>query len=82
VLTVFPLTFLSSGLMPSGLMPEWVEDVARHNPVNWAVAAGREALSADVDWTLVLTRSGAPAAFAFAYAWLATRAFRSYQRSI
>jgi ABC-2 type transport system permease protein len=79
---VFPLTFLSSGLLPSGLMPGWVESVARYNPVNWAVVAGREALRADVDWTLVLTRSAALAAFALACAWLATRAFRSYQRSI
>jgi hypothetical protein len=42
----------------------------------------REALGANVDWTLVLTRSGALATFALACAWVATRAFRSYQRSI
>jgi ABC-2 type transport system permease protein len=79
---VFPLTFLSSGLMPSGLMPGWVEDVARYNPVNWAIEAGREALGESVGWTLVLSRSGALLAFAIACSWLATRAFRSYQRSI
>jgi ABC-2 type transport system permease protein len=79
---VFPLTFLSSGLMPAGLMPGWVADVARYNPVNWAIEAGREALGTGVDWTLVLSHSGALLAFALACGWLATRAFRAYQRSI
>jgi hypothetical protein len=29
-----PLTFLSSGLMASNLLPGWIQDVARFNPVN------------------------------------------------
>jgi ABC-2 type transport system permease protein len=79
---VFPLVFLSSGLMSASLLPDWVDDVARFNPVNWAVVAGREALGADVDWGVVLSRCGLLLALAAVSAWLATRAFRAYQRSL
>jgi ABC-2 type transport system permease protein len=81
-LVVLPLTFLSSGLMRADLLPAWMQDVARFNPVNWAVEASREALAADVDWSLVASRTALLLTFAAASAWLATRAFRAYQRSI
>ncbi len=57
-------------------------DVARYNPVNWAVQAGREGLASGPDWGLVLTRMGWLAVFTVVCTWLATRAFRVYQRSI
>jgi ABC-2 type transport system permease protein len=79
---LLPLTFLSSVFMAQALMPQWMQDVARYNPVNWAVEAGREALSADVDWAMVGWRLGALLAFALVCGWLATRAFRVYQRSV
>jgi len=79
---LLPLTFLSSGFMQQSLAPGWIQDVARYNPVNWAVQAGREALGASVDWGLVLPRAGWLLAFALACAWLATRAFRTYQRAV
>jgi ABC-2 type transport system permease protein len=81
-LVILPLTFLSSGLMPANLLPAWVQDVADYNPVNWAVEAGREAMSADVDWSLVLSRCGLLVALVAVSSWLATRAFRAYQRSL
>jgi ABC-2 type transport system permease protein len=56
--------------------------VARYNPVEWTVQAGREALTATPDWGLVLSRAGLLAALCLACTWLATRAFRTYQRSI
>jgi hypothetical protein len=34
---VLPLTFLSSTFMPAQLVPQWIRDVSRFNPVNWAV---------------------------------------------
>jgi len=43
---ILPLTFLSSVFMAQNLVPGWIRSVARFNPVNWAVVAGREALSA------------------------------------
>lgn len=76
-----PLTFLSSGLMSQDLAAPWVADVARVNPVNWAVVAARQALSATVDWSSVLSHLGALAVFALVCGWLSTRAFRSYTRS-
>jgi ABC-2 type transport system permease protein len=77
-----PLVFLSSAVMVLALAPQWIQDVARYNPLNWAVEAGREALSANPDWPLVWTRLGALAGLALLMGWLATRAFGAYQRSL
>jgi ABC-2 type transport system permease protein len=79
---VLPLQFLSSALMDTALAPEWVRTVARYNPVDWAVVAAREALSAGTDWGAVWPRLALLAGLATVMAWLATRAFGSYQRSI
>ena len=79
---VLPLQFLSSAIMAVELAPEWVQTVARYNPVDWAVVAAREALSAATDWTVVWSRLGLLVAVAAVMAWLATRAFGSYQRSL
>jgi ABC-2 type transport system permease protein len=79
---LLPLTFLSSAFMQRDLMPGWIQSVARYNPVEWTVQAGRDALTATPDWGLVLSRAGLLAALCLACTWLATRAFRSYQRSI
>jgi ABC-2 type transport system permease protein len=56
--------------------------VARFNPANWAVVVGRETLQADVDWGLVASRTGLLVAFAALCAFLSTRAFGAYQRSL
>lgn len=77
-----PLTFLSSVMMDPKLSPDWVATVARYNPVDWAVVASREALSADPNWGVVAWRGGFLLLFAAAVAWLSTLAFRSYQRSV
>jgi ABC-2 type transport system permease protein len=79
---VLPLTFLSTAFMPDDLIPGWVEAVARYNPVNWAIVAGREALAADVDWTVVGSRAGLLVGVALVAGWFATRALRAYQRSV
>jgi ABC-2 type transport system permease protein len=79
---LLPLTFLSSVFMAQALMPGWMQSVARYNPVNWAVQAGREALVASPDWGMVLARIGWLALFTVICTWLATRAFRVYQKSI
>ena len=41
-----PLPFLSSAIMDPAWRRGWIQDVARFNPVDWAVVACREALSA------------------------------------
>lgn len=81
-LLVLPLTFLSSVFMQRDLLPGWIQEVARFNPADWAVRAGRGAVAADVDWSVVGSHAGYLAAFALAAAWIATRGFRSYQRSV
>ncbi|MGH2520508.1 MAG: ABC transporter permease, partial [Chloroflexota bacterium] len=79
---VLPLAFLSSIFMQQSLMPHWIQVVATYNPVNWAVSAGRAALSSGANWHLVALDSAYLLLLALACAWLSTRAFRSYQRSI
>jgi ABC-2 type transport system permease protein len=79
---VLPLQFLSSAIMDTRLSPAWVRHVARYNPVDWAVVASRQALSAHTTWGAVWPRLALLAALASTMAWLATRAFGNYQRSL
>jgi ABC-2 type transport system permease protein len=79
---VLPLQFLSSAVMDTHVAPAWVRHVARYNPVDWASTASRAALSTHTDWSAVWPRIGALAGLALVMAGLATRAFRSYQRSL
>ena len=57
-LVLLPLTFLSSALMQQDLAPGWIGTVAKFNPVNWAVEAGRSAAMEQIDWGLVAGRVG------------------------
>ena len=78
----FPLMFLSSAIMDTNLSPQWVRDVARFNPFEWAVVAGRQALQSSPDWASIWGHLGLLAALTVAMTWLATGAFRAYQRSV
>jgi ABC-2 type transport system permease protein len=77
-----PLSFLSSAMMAKEAMPEWIRDVSAYSPVDWAVVAMRQALSADPDWGAVLVRLAGLLAVALITGLIATRAFRTYQRSL
>lgn len=79
---LLPLTFLSTVWMQRELLPGWIAEIARYNPLDWATTAGRDAVGATVAWSTVLSQGGFLLAFALACAWLATRAFRAYQRSL
>ena len=81
-MVLLPLTFLSSALMQQSLAPDWIGTVARFNPVNWAVEAGRSAAFEPIDWGLVAGRVALLGALVVVAASLATRAFRGYQRSL
>jgi len=79
---VLPLTFLSVTFLQAHLLPAWIRHIASFNPVNWAVEAGHEALTATPDWTLILPRiAGLLVLTILSTAW-ATRTFRAYQKSI
>jgi ABC-2 type transport system permease protein len=79
---VFPATFLSTTFMAGSVVAGWIAGVARFNPVNWAVQAGRGAMTAHPDWSVVFSQGGYLLAFTFVCGFLAVRAFRGYQRSI
>lgn len=79
---VLPLAFLSSTFMPVSLMPQWMQQAVKLNPVNWAVEVGRQTLNSSVDWSLVGVHLAELLALTLVCAWLSTRAFRSYQRSV
>lgn len=77
-----PITFLSTTFMQASLVPDWVHSVARFNPVNWAVEAGRSGTTQHTDWSLIGSRIALLSALLIASWALATRAFHAYQRSI
>jgi len=79
---VLPLTFLSSTFLQPHLMPKWMAHVADFNPVNWAVVAGRGAVSSNPDWGVIAARAGLLTALLAVCLAFATRAFQSYQRSV
>ncbi len=79
---LLPLTFLSSAFLQQNLAPQWIQDVARYNPANWAIVAGRTALTSGASSATVVSHALYLLAFAIVCTWLATRAFRAYQRSV
>lgn len=79
---LLPLTFTSPVFMDPTPMPRWMRAVATVNPVRWSVEAGRAALAGQVFGADSLIRLSLLALFTLICGWLATRAFRKYQRSI
>jgi len=77
-----PLAFLSTTFMQKDLMPGWMQTAADVNPLNWAVESGRAAVSASPDWGEIAIHTGLLTAFLALGAFLAVRAFRSYQASV
>ncbi|MFG2000712.1 ABC transporter permease [Spirillospora sp. NPDC048911] len=82
IVFMLPLTFLSSAFMPARLMPGWLRHVAAWNPLDWAVRAGRAALSTDPDWGEVAVRLGSLVALAVFCVAVSVVTFRSYQKSV
>ncbi len=81
-MVLLPLTFLSSALMQASLVPHWIREVGKFNPVNWAAEASRSAAMGSLDWGLVVSRLGLLVGLVVISAWFATRAFGVYQRSL
>jgi ABC-2 type transport system permease protein len=79
---VLPATFISTALMPAQLLPSWVATAAKLNPLTWATSIAQTAMSDDVDWGIVLSRSVWLVLLATLAAWWSLRAMRAYQRSL
>jgi ABC-2 type transport system permease protein len=77
-----PLLFLSSILIDGDLMPEWMQWVARFNPVNWGAVAAREAVEPGTNWVSTSVHLALLLAFATLTAAFATWALRAYRRTL
>jgi ABC-2 type transport system permease protein len=77
-----PLMFLSSILIQQRVMPDWMSEVSRFNPVNWGVRAARDAVVVGGHWgdvgAYMLLLLGLTAVTSL----FATWTFRTYQRSL
>ena len=79
---LLPISFASAAFMQKDLMPGWMQTVADLNPLNWAVEAGRAAVSASPDWGAIAGRAGLLAVFLLLCGGFALRTFGVYQRSV
>src|SRR5437660_34030 len=51
ILLTFPLLFLSTAMMPPGLLPHWLETVGKFNPVTYVIDTARAFMNFGYDWT-------------------------------
>lgn len=79
---LMPLQFMSTGFMALILMPHWLQDITRYNPVNRTLVAGRGALEASPNWAPIFENLGYVAVLMVVCAWVSTRALKAYQRSM
>lgn len=79
---LLPLSFISVTFMQKSLMPDWMQSIVNYNPLNWAVEAGRAAVTESPDWGMIAGKSALLVAFLGVCALFAMRAFRTYQRSV
>jgi ABC-2 type transport system permease protein len=57
-LLTFPLLFMSSALVPTALMPSWMQAVSNLNPITYAVNAVRALMLTGYQWSTVLEALG------------------------
>jgi ABC-2 type transport system permease protein len=77
-----PLMFLSAILIEQTVMPHWMQEIARFNPVNWGVHAARNGVVTGGHWGDVGIDLALLLALAAVTASFATWAFRVYQRTL
>src|SRR6266571_3161682 len=82
VFTAVLVAIVFSAFMAESLMPHWMRVVANCNPVNWALEAGRSAMTANPDWARVGLQGGGLAVLAIAVTALSVLMFRAYQKSV
>jgi ABC-2 type transport system permease protein len=76
ILITFPILFLSTGFMPSALLPSWLDTVATFNPITYLVAALRALVNEGWDWTAIWQCLAVTVGLAVVTLTAATRAFR------
>ncbi len=76
ILLTFPLLFLSTAMMPEGLLPGWLETVGRLNPVTYVIDTTREFMNFGYDWSQLGITLGVIAGVGLFTLTGATRAFR------
>ncbi len=76
ILITFPILFLSTGFMPSALLPSWLDTVAKFNPITYLVAALRALVNEGWDWTAIWQCLAVTVGLAVVTLTAATRAFR------
>lgn len=76
ILITFPVLFLSTGFMPLALLPDWLETVAKFNPITYLVAALRALVNEGWDWTAIWQALAVTLGLAVVTLTAATRAFR------
>jgi ABC-2 type transport system permease protein len=50
ILLTFPLLFLSTAMMPAGLLPTWLETVGKFNPVTYVINTARDFMNFGYAW--------------------------------
>jgi ABC-2 type transport system permease protein len=76
ILLTFPLLFLSTAMMPPGLLPHWLETVGKFNPVTYVIDTARAFMNFGYDWSQLGKAIGVIALVGLFTLTGATRAFR------
>lgn len=76
----FPLQFLSTAMLPRELLPTWVQNFSKVNPVSYIADASRALILTGWDWTAIGKAFLAVAIFGFILNALAVSAFRAQGR--
>jgi ABC-2 type transport system permease protein len=76
IVLLFPILFLSTGFMPSALLPDWLDTVAKLNPLTYLIEAERALVNDGWDWELILRSVGVTVVLGAVTLTGATRAFR------
>ena len=76
IILLFPILFLSTGFMPSSLLPDWLDTVAKFNPLTYLIDAERALVNDGWAWSLILQSIGVTVLLGAVTLTGATRAFR------
>ena len=76
IVLLFPILFLSTGFMPAALLPDWLDTVARFNPLTYLIDAERALVNEGWDWNLIFQSIGVTLLLGAVTLTAATRAFR------